>query len=608
VKLVLEEREIQSNFDGQESFFSIDATQPFIFDLLRRHLYSDPHTSVVRELLSNAIDSHVAAGRSDVPVQIILNNNQIIFNDFGTGMSPHTVREVYAVYGKSTKRESDDQIGAWGVGAKSFFGISSVDSAIIETIHNGTKYTYCVYIDETNLGKIKTISEEPTDQHNGTSIKVPIAPSDKILLQNAINFYYDWIFLPIDLPGGLKRDRPRPLIKGDQWAVFSHPKCNECNVIANGIPYKADPMYNIPDGVIIYLNGSTFDLTASREDLRKTPRTESAIKNALENYSREIVSALQSQIDQVESFAEVLNLVRSLPQNSQTKFPQWTHRGKTFTYPLEKPILFFERRYDRTSSHKTKTFGSKVTENQFVIDDKNSGAYFISPYDKQKITHKIKTESLDGVYLIPPDFLPIKAPKLSELRITRGSSGPRGPRQKRTHIWGKDSSGMRSMFAIDPPKEIIYHVKGKDIVPNAYRIYNIVEIKDKDEKHILKNPKWISIENYIEKKLYKSFTREEIERAAQATKYKNTFNHLEFLRDEPEFNFLRKDFLDKRFDDNILRIVELEVGRGKIEVQPPPIYDKYPMLKVLSYSASHDKTHQQIIKKYIQDVKNHSYY
>jgi hypothetical protein len=319
-------------------------------------------------------------------------------------MSPEVVHKIYSSIGKSTKRESDDQIGFFGAGSKAFFSMQNVDAAIIETIYEKVKYTYCVYKGENGIGKIKNIAQEPTDQHNSTSVKVPISSSDKIELQNAVYYYWDWIDRPINLPGSLKRDRPRPLIKGDQWAVFSHPKCNECNVIANGIPYKADPMYNIPDGVVIYLNGSTFDLTASREDLRKTPRTELAIKNALENYSREIVSALQSQIDQVESFAEVLNLVRSLPQNSQTKFPQWTHRGKTFTYPLEKPILFFERRYDRTSSHKTKTFGSKVTESQFVIDDKNSGAYFISPYDKQKITHKIKQEKLDGVYLIPENF------------------------------------------------------------------------------------------------------------------------------------------------------------------------------------------------------------
>ena len=85
-----------------------------IFGILRNQLYSDKPLAVAREYMVNAYDSHVAAGKGDVPFHVSLPN--AIFpnfrvRDFGVGLSEEEMEEVFASYGESTKRESNDYVG-----------------------------------------------------------------------------------------------------------------------------------------------------------------------------------------------------------------------------------------------------------------------------------------------------------------------------------------------------------------------------------------------------------------------------------------------------------------------------------------------------------------
>lgn len=98
--------------DIKEFKTSIDPRNlEFVTTLLSSNLYSNPEQSFIREIVSNAWDSHVEAGNTDTPVIIKFTNNSITIRDYGIGLSPERFKEIWCNIGSSTKRESNEFIG-----------------------------------------------------------------------------------------------------------------------------------------------------------------------------------------------------------------------------------------------------------------------------------------------------------------------------------------------------------------------------------------------------------------------------------------------------------------------------------------------------------------
>ena len=102
--------------DIKEFKTSIDPKNlEFITTLLSSNLYSDPEQSFIREIVSNAWDSHVEAGTTDTPVIVRFRRfggyHSVTIRDYGVGLSPERFQEVYCNIGSSTKRESNEFIG-----------------------------------------------------------------------------------------------------------------------------------------------------------------------------------------------------------------------------------------------------------------------------------------------------------------------------------------------------------------------------------------------------------------------------------------------------------------------------------------------------------------
>ena len=95
----------------------LDSAQ-VLMQMLSKNLYSDSIGSTIRECASNALDSHRRAG-VDKPIIVSLvrndsNNYEFSVEDFGIGLDADDVEKIISKYGKSTKRDSDTELGMMG--------------------------------------------------------------------------------------------------------------------------------------------------------------------------------------------------------------------------------------------------------------------------------------------------------------------------------------------------------------------------------------------------------------------------------------------------------------------------------------------------------------
>jgi len=149
---------------------------------LRDKIYSNKIKAVVREYICNAVDEHNKYG-VDRPVEVSLTGNGIdrsIFSvrDYAEGLSDDGVRKIFGMYFRSTKSESNDSIGGFGVGSKA--GHAYTDTFNIISHHNGVKTSYSCMLgagdNNVPVGHIYKLDSCPTDE-TGIEINLEVKPT-----------------------------------------------------------------------------------------------------------------------------------------------------------------------------------------------------------------------------------------------------------------------------------------------------------------------------------------------------------------------------------------------------------------------------------------------
>ena len=85
---------IEQSNNFVESDFKIAGSAP-IFKILRDSLYADKITSVMREFICNATDSHIASNKRDTKVLIVLPSvlePSFRVRDYGSGLNDEDIR------------------------------------------------------------------------------------------------------------------------------------------------------------------------------------------------------------------------------------------------------------------------------------------------------------------------------------------------------------------------------------------------------------------------------------------------------------------------------------------------------------------------------------
>ena len=146
MKIAQETNDVQVAGAQSTETFTIRASAK-AFQILSSNLYSNPLGAVIRELSTNAYDAHVMSDKADEPFVLTLPNSldpTFRVRDFGPGLSPTEISQVYTTFFESTKTDSNDVVGCLGLGSKSPFGIA--DSFTINSYQNGTKNRlFCLF-------------------------------------------------------------------------------------------------------------------------------------------------------------------------------------------------------------------------------------------------------------------------------------------------------------------------------------------------------------------------------------------------------------------------------------------------------------------------------
>lgn len=166
--------------------FGIAQTAEF-FTVLSNTLYTNKPLAVTREVLCNAWDAHIVAGRRVVPVEVTVDREKLVIRDFGHGIHPKNMHTIYCVYGASTKENDGNQTGGFGLGSKAPFAYS--DHFTVTTHHEGMKTVYAISRgSKATEGKpdIRVMVQVPTKE-SGLEVMIPLkSSSDAELFSNLI--------------------------------------------------------------------------------------------------------------------------------------------------------------------------------------------------------------------------------------------------------------------------------------------------------------------------------------------------------------------------------------------------------------------------------------
>lgn len=296
---------VQTNGVLSEGDFGIShEDRAHVISILRDKLYSDKFGAIVREYSSNAWDAHAESNLGHRPIKVTGPTKwepTLSIRDYGTGLDKEGIYEVYAKYGRSTKRNSNTAIGMLGLGSKSGFAYNNTFTIISHC--NGVKTTYCAYIDESNIGKISELQSVPTTE-TGIEIQIPIRAADVEMIKTRCLQILPY-FQPMP-ECNYTLTKPEYSLTGNDWAIRTNYNTGPLAVMGN-VTYPLD-IARLPEiseahkgilecGIDIWFPIGDLSVSASREQLEYTDVARKAIYRRLQIIQTELLANLKIQFD-----------------------------------------------------------------------------------------------------------------------------------------------------------------------------------------------------------------------------------------------------------------------------------------------------------------------
>jgi hypothetical protein len=242
--------------------------------------------------------------------------------DYGCGISPDRMENVFVNYGSSTKRNTNTQTGGFGIGAKSAF--SYTDSFTITSFVDGVKYVYVAHLGDN--GGVNLIEQVSTKEANGVEISIGVKTKDvsafRDAVQRCVRYWSETIkFLGVT-DGEIVQEKP--LLTLDNMSVYKLGNESETFYLIDGIKYpKLDSydsnsysyrqLHSYGYGVAINLPNGFFKIASSRERLENNEdnknkqlelltKCKARVKNLLDNTVNNPSLKLQDRVQAQRKF------------------------------------------------------------------------------------------------------------------------------------------------------------------------------------------------------------------------------------------------------------------------------------------------------------------
>lgn len=332
MELTTAERTVEVHGATNDTHRAQIASNPQMFKILYDKIYTMKELAVVRELLCNAWDAHVDAGTTDTPIDIHLPTYLepwFQIDDYGTGLSVEQVKDLYMNYGNSNKRETNEQMGAFGLGSKAPFAFT--DQFTVTSRFDGTASTFQAYLGSDGAPMCSLIRQDATDRPNGLTVYVPVPESWSVTnrFTEALQTIAPYVpTTPRVLGGSIDLDRSEPEMEteanGYRLVRRRSPDFLPCLVVVMGIvPYEMD-LRTLQDSTFVH-DGTlkqrqfrkllstfnrtielhapigSFEITVSREQIAQDTDTVAKVGAVIKELLEKLIDEKREEIDRADT-------------------------------------------------------------------------------------------------------------------------------------------------------------------------------------------------------------------------------------------------------------------------------------------------------------------
>jgi len=327
------------------------------FNILSSGLYANKIRAIIRELSCNAVDSHTAAGKQDVPFDVHLPNTidpTFAIRDYGTGLTHEQVQSIYTTYFESTKTESNAFIGALGLGSKSPF--SYTDNFTVTAIKDGKRNVYSAFINGEGVPSIVLMHSEDSTDPNGVEVKFAVDNRhDFYKFEEEARYVYTYFGLRPVVSGGDGEFRFRDVEYKDKNIIpgVHYTTGRGSRAVMGNIAYPIDlpnpdqlgDLANLLNcGLEMHFDIGELDFQASREGLSYIPQTVNAIRAKLEALNAQLAVHLAMEADVIANQWE-----KSYFLNDKAHDSMWGPAARKYITDNKFELLTADRHYVQTA-------------------------------------------------------------------------------------------------------------------------------------------------------------------------------------------------------------------------------------------------------------------